>query len=420
MKTVNGRKIYSVSEINYFAKETLEQMVVWVEGEVSSFKKNPNWSFYYLDLKDDKANISCIASGSVINSLGEDVLNQTVIAFGNLTLYEAAGKYQLRIQHIELSGGGQLYKKLEDLIKKLRQEGLFDSRHKKIIPQFPKKICLVSSVGSDGWNDFKTHSVDKFPIIELFSADIRVQGPKSIPDLLKILPLVDKQCFDVIVITRGGGSMEDLAAFNDEAVAKAIFNMKTPTVVAIGHEANESLAEWTADIRASTPTDAANIITRGWQTILDKLGLINQKLMSKHVQFNDTYLQKLDSLYFKLSQEKIRIREYPHRLSSLQEALRRHERTLVIDQLTKQDELFSLLKKGTNLHINNIDTKLFQLQRALILLSPENTLKRGYSITTDKKGNIIKSARDVVVGQTLDVKLADGKLRSQVKSKSSL
>jgi exodeoxyribonuclease VII large subunit len=420
VKTVNGRKIYSVSEINYFAKETLEQMVVWVEGEVSSFKKNPNWSFYYLDLKDDKANISCIASGSVINSLGEDVLNQTVIAFGNLTLYEAAGKYQLRIQHIELSGGGQLYKKLEDLIKKLRQEGLFDSRHKKIIPQFPKKICLVSSVGSDGWNDFKTHSVDKFPIIELFSADIRVQGPKSIPDLLKILPLVDKQCFDVIVITRGGGSMEDLAAFNDEAVAKAIFNMKTPTVVAIGHEANESLAEWTADIRASTPTDAANIITRGWQTILDKLGLINQKLMSKHVQFNDTYLQKLDSLYFKLSQEKIRIREYPHRLSSLQEALRRHERTLVIDQLTKQDELFSLLKKGTNLHINNIDTKLFQLQRALILLSPENTLKRGYSITTDKKGNIIKSARDVVVGQTLDVKLADGKLRSQVKSKSSL
>ncbi len=418
MKTVDGRKIYSVSEVNFFAKETLEQMVVWVEGEVSSFKKNPNWSFYYLDLKDDKAIIPCITSGSVIDSLGQDILNQTVIAFGNLTLYEAAGKYQLRIQHIELAGGGQLYKKLEDLIKKLREEGLFDSRHKKEIPLYPKKICIVSSVGSNGWNDFKTHSVDKFPIIELYSADIRVQGPKSIPDLLKILPAVDNQGFDAIVITRGGGSIEDLIAFNDENVAKAIFNMKTPTVVAIGHEANESLAEWTADVRASTPTDAANIITRGWQGVLDKLDTINQKLLSKYAQVNDTNLQKLDSLFFRLSQEKVRIREYPHRLSSLWESLRRHEKVIVIDKLNEQHMLMQRLKKCADNQLMNSGTKLAQLQRALTLLSPENTLRRGYSITTDQKGNIVKSANNVVIGQTLDVKLSTGRLTTQVKSKS--
>lgn len=418
MKTVDGKKIYSVSEINYFAKETLEQMIVWVEGEVSSFKKNPNWSFYYLDLKDDKAIISCIASGSVIDQLGQDILNQTVIAFGNLTLYEAAGKYQLRIQRIELSGDGQLYKKLKDLIKKLREEGLFDTRHKKEIPLYPKKICIVSAIGSDGWNDFKTHSEDKFPIIELFSADIRVQGPKSIPDLLEILPRVDKQGFDAVVITRGGGSIEDLAAFNDENVAKTIFNMKTPTVVAIGHEANESLAEWTADVRASTPTDAANIITRGWQSVLDKLDIINQKLLAKYAQVNETNLQKLDSLFFKLSQEKVRIREYPHRLSSLWESLRRHEKVIIVDKLSEQNAFWEVLQKSADTQIKSKDTKLAQLQRALMLLSPENILKRGYSITTDQKGNVIKSALAVVIGQTIDVKLSSGKLTTQVKSKS--
>lgn len=418
MKTVNGKKIYSVSEVNYFAKQTLEQMVVWIEGEVSSFKKNPAWSFYYLDLKDDRATISCIVSGSVIDSVGENLLNQTVIAFGNLSLYEAIGKYQLRIQHIELSGGGQLYKKLEDLIKKLREEGLFDSRHKKQIPLYPKKICIVSSVGSDGWNDFKTHSVDKFPIIELYSADIRVQGPRSVAGLLEILPQVDKKGFDAIVITRGGGSIEDLAAFNDENVARAIFNMKTPTVVAIGHEANESLAEWTADIRASTPTDAANIVTQGWQGVLDKLNLIDQKLLAKYYQVSESNLQKLDSLFFRLSQEKVRIRQYPHRLSSLWESLRRHQKTIVQDKLNEQSLYLLKLQKGADFFIRNKSINLHQLNQALTILSPENTLRRGYSITTDEKGNVIKSTNDVVIGQTIDVKLLSGKLRSEVKSKS--
>lgn len=417
MKTVKDRKIYSVSEINYFAKQTLEQMVVWVEGEVSSFKKNPNWSFHYLDLKDNRASISCIANGSVIDSLGADILNQTVIAYGNLTLYEATGKYQLRIQHMELSGGGQLYKKLEELIKKLQQEGLFDARHKKQINPYPKKICIVSSVGSDGWNDFKTHTVDKFPIIELYSADIRVQGPSSIPDLLKILPKVDKGGYDAVVITRGGGSIEDLAAFNDEKVARAIFNMKTPTVVAIGHEANESLAEWTADIRASTPTDAANIITQGWQSVFDKLNFIDQKLKAKYLQLNDANLQKLDNLFFRLNQEKIRIREFPHRILGIWQSLKRHENTIITNNLNKQNLLLFQIQKNTQRLIENKKNKLSQMNRSLTLLSPENTLRRGYSITTNQNGKVIKSSDNVVIGQILDIKLADGGIRSQVKSK---
>lgn len=418
MKIIKNRKIYSVSEINYFAKQTLEQMVVWVEGEVSSFKKNPAWSFYYLDLKDEKASISCIANGSVIDTLAEDILNQQVIVFGNLTLYEAAGKYQFRIQRIEFSGGGQLYKNLEQLIKKLREEGLFDIKHKKKMSPYPKKICIVSSIGSDGWNDFKTHSVDKFPIIELYSADIRVQGSQSVTDLLRVLPKVDKENYDVVVITRGGGSIEDLAAFNDEKVARVIFKMKTPTVVAIGHEANESLAEYTADVRASTPTDAANIVTVGWQSVLDKLNFFNQKLQAKHAQINDTNLQKLDSIFFRLNQQKVRIREFPHRLLGLWQTLKRHEKTIITDNLNKQNLFFLQLQKGAGTLIKNQDNTLNQLNRSLALLSPENTLKRGYSITTDQRGNVIKSVSEVVIGQNIDVKLVSGKITSEIKSKS--
>lgn len=418
MKIIKNRKIYSVSEINYFAKQTLEQMVVWVEGEVSSFKKNPNWSFYYLDLKDNKASISCIVSGSVFDKLGEDILNQTVIVFGNLTLYEAAGKYQLRIQHIELSGGGQLYRKLEELIKKLQEEGLFDTRHKKQISTYPKKVCIVSSVGSDGWNDFKTHTIDKFPIIKLYSADIRVQGPKSIPDLLKILPKVDKGNYDVIVITRGGGSIEDLAAYNDEQVARAIFRMKTPTVVAIGHEANESLAEWTADIRASTPTDAANIITQGWQNILDKLSHIDQRLQAKYTQIKDTNLQKLDNLFFRLNQQKFRISEFPHHLDSIWQTLKLYENTIITNNLNIQNQLFFQIQKNARSLIRNNQLRLDEAKHSLTLLSPENTLKRGYSITTDQKGKVIRSVDNIVIGQLVDVKLSNGNILSQVKSKN--
>lgn len=395
MKTQDGKKIYTVSEVNYFAKQTLEQLVVWVQGEVASLRKNPNWNFYYLDLKDERATLSCIVDGYLVESVGQDIANQSVIAFGNLTLYEPQGKYQLKISHLELSGSGELYKKLEGLIKKLKAEGLFDTRHKRGLPSYPKRICIVTSKGSDAWHDFKTHSIDKFPAIELTTADVRVQGKNAVGDLLNTLPKVDSQGFDVVVVTRGGGSLEDLAAFNSEEVARAIFNMKTPTVVAVGHEANESLAEWVADRRASTPTDAANIITANYQNLLEKLESLNYRLTSK-VRFYENYFQKLDFLYAKLIQSKVGIREYPHRLMAISQMLK-----------MQQKKLFE-----------NATQKLDFFEKSLILLSPENTLKRGYSITTDAEGNIIKNISSVVIGQDIAVKLVGGEIGANVKSKN--
>lgn len=418
MKVVEGKKVYSVSEVNYFAKMTLEEMSFWVEGEITSARQNSSYNFFYLTLKDENAILPAIADAQVLNKLPEPFVGQKVLAFGYLSLYEPRAQYQLRISQLEVYGEGILQKQLDQLISKLRAEGLFDSQYKKPIPLYPKKICVVTSYGSDAWNDFKTHTTDKFPIIEFFTADVRVQGSEAIPQLLRLLPKVDKKGFDVIIITRGGGSIEDLAAFNDETVARCIFKMKTPIIVAIGHEANESLAEWVADKRASTPTDAANIITSAYGKIFEVLEKYQLKLNSKSDAYFTQNLQRLDYLYIKLEQVKLSFKDLPARLSTIKESLRRHESYLITDAQAKVNQLFESLKRKIKVIIDSYQKGLIALNKSLTILSPENTLGRGYSITFDTQGKIIRNIDSVVVGQMVGVKLTDGLIKSKVTFKS--
>ena len=417
MKLVSGRQIYSVSEVNYFAKQTLEQLEVWVEGEIISCKKNPNYNFYYIDLKDNKAVLPCIVDGSMLKDIGGDLVGQKILAYGNLSLYEPWGKYQLRVARIEAAGEGFLQKQLEELIKKLKAEGLFDKRHKKELPKYPKTICLVTSVGSDAYNDFVKHTVDQFPLIELSVADVRVQGPKSISDLLRVLPQIDAKKFDIVVITRGGGSIEDLAAFNDEQVARTIFKMSTPTVVAVGHEANESLSEWVASVRASTPTDAAHIVVLGYRSILQTLDSISYKLSSRANNYFSTNLQNLDHIYFKLSRTKSTFKDLPNKLLVILGSLARYEKDFISDNAGKLENLEKELKKRIETNLYYKGEKIKILNRSLDLLSPDNVLARGYSVTFDKNGQIISSVKNIVVGESIGVKLADGKLTAQVREK---
>lgn len=417
MKIVDGKKVYSVSEVNYIAKQTLEQMPFWVEGEVCEFKKNPNWSFFYLKIKDDRAILPCIASGYLLDGLDETIIGQKVLISGNLTLYEANGQYQLRIDTINLAGEGEIARKLEELIKKLKAEGLFEHKYKKQIPIYPKKVCLITSEGSDAQNDFITHSVNKFPIIELFTADVRVQGQNAISELLKVLPQINKMDFDIIVLTRGGGSLEDLAAFNDEKIARAIFGLSTPIVVAIGHEANESLAEWVADRRASTPTDAANIVTEGYLKVLDNLIYLNNRLKQESDYYFSNNLQKLDHYYFRLIQLKNTFKDLPHRLNSVRSLLQKHEKLLIDDGEFRCDQLSKDLVKNFMYLKDEKIRQLNQAQRSLTMLSPQNTLSRGYSITYSSTGNVLKSVEDIELESMVGVKLVDGSFRSRVKSK---
>ena len=411
------RKVYTVSQVNMIAREALENLNVWVEGEISRCDKHPQYSFFYLTLKDETAVLPCLADKFALDALEGEIVGQKVLVYGFLTVYEPRGQYQLRIQFAEPAGEGLIRKKLEETIRRLKAEGLFEAKYKKEIPQYPKRVAVVTSYGKDAWHDFKRHTVDKFPIIELFVEDIRVQGPQSIPQLLEVLPKLDKLNFDVLVITRGGGSLEDLAAFNDEQVTRAIFAARTPTIVAIGHETNESLAEWVADRRASTPTDAANIVTASYSRVSERLFYFQQQFKLKYDYFFSTNFQKLDHFYFQLQQVKVSFGNLPHRLVALVETLRRHEKYLIQDAARKLGDLEKLLEMSAKTMLDSQNQRLSELQMALSLLSPDNILGRGYAIATDARGKVLKSVEAVRIGSLLGVRLSDGKLTSVVTSK---
>jgi len=418
MNLIDGKQVYSVSEVNYAAKETLEQLEVWVMGEVSQVQQNPNWYYNYIKLIDENSVLPAICTREVLATVAELVPGQKVMVYGFPTILNRKGEFKFKILRIEAAGEGLLQKQLEELIKKLKGEGLFDPQHKKEIPLYPRKVCLVTSYGSDAWNDFKRHTIDKFPIIELYTKDVRVQGSQSIPQLLKVLPNVDKLGFDVIVITRGGGSLEDLAAFNDEKVARTIFALKTPAVVAIGHEANESLAEWVADKRASTPTDAASIVTFGYNQVLEKLESQRERLILKSNWFFTDNFQRLDQNFRQLLHMKSYFKDLPHKLAYLGKTLYHSRQSIIGNSQTLLGDLDTNLKKNfRTLYVGNLQT-LESIGKSIRLLSPENTLARGYAIAKDKSGKVLRSAKGVVVGDAVGVKLVDGTLTTIVESKT--
>ena len=413
MQTIEGKQVYSVSEVNSIAKESLEYLSFWVEGEISSVQTNPNWYYAYFMVKDENNILPSFVDPKLTNNLTK-LQGKKVLIFGKLTLFKNS-EYKMHVFTIKNVAEGNLQKQFEELYAKLKGQGLFDEKHKKPLPQYPKRICIVTSLGSAGWNDFKTHTTDKFPIIELATADIRVEGPRAIEELVKILPIVDKQNFDIIVITRGGGAEESLMqVFNDERVVRTIFSIKTPKIVAIGHEINTALAELVADMRASTPTDAANIVTFGYRNILEKLEHINYKLQASSNYYFTVNTQKLDSIYLKLIQTKITFKDLPHRLATIKQSLIRQSKLYIDDAKLKTDENFTYLKKLSASLLTNTSGRLENLHHSLLLLSPEKTLERGYAITTDARGQVIRSVASIRIGSTIGVKFTDGKIKSKV------
>jgi len=260
----NANKVYSVSEVNYFAKQTLEQISLWVEGEISSIQQDKKWFNAFITIKDEQNTLPCFIEKEAFEKFDSLKVGDRIQIYGMLTLFRKS-EYKLKIFRLKQSGEGILQKKFEKLYKDLKNEGLFDLKHKKEIPVYPKKVCIISSQNSAAWNDFKTHTVDKFSLIELFTADISVEGISAVGELVKVLGKIDTKKFDIVVVTRGGGSQESLMeVFNNEKVIRSIFSMKTPTIVAVGHEINITLSELVADKRASTPTDAANMVSSGY------------------------------------------------------------------------------------------------------------------------------------------------------------
>ncbi len=373
--TKDKRQILTVAEVNAQAKEVLEHFQVWVKGEVSEFKRSDAWVYNYLTLKDESAQIRGIVSNRVLAAMDFDLQDgQEVVVFGRLSVYERRGDYQIKIEKIEELGKGSLQEQLEKLKAKLQAEGLFAEEIKKPLPAFPEKIGVVSSQDGAAFKDFRKIIKARFPGVQILLKDVLVQGDSSPGQVATAVAELDKNnLVDVIVVTRGGGSLEDLWGFNDESVARAIFAAKTPVVSAIGHEKDVTICDLVADHRSSTPSNAAEEI----------------------VPDQEELFRQLDDFASRIKQVRERWQDFPQEI----------------------DQLLAGIKSGYRRFVKDRALSTELLYRKVLALSPEKVLARGYSVLS-RQGKIVRAADKVKVGDNLKAKLAKGGLFVTVKGKS--
>jgi exodeoxyribonuclease VII large subunit len=446
------RRVLSVAELTTTVRRLLEQHVgqVWVGGEISNFRAQSSGHCYFT-LKDASAQLACVlfrGEATASRALLQD--GQKVVVQGELTVYEARGQYQLIVRQVEMQGVGALQQAFERLKQKLQAEGLFAPERKRPLPRFPQRIGIVTSPTGAAIRDVLHVIQRRHPGLEIILASCRVQGDGAAADIAASIRLLNEfnqsairnpqSAIDLILVTRGGGSLEDLWAFNEEVVARAIFESALPVVSAVGHEIDFTISDFVADVRAATPSAAAEIITEGafasrqfLAAAVDRFSLLAHRQIEGSHDALARIIQRLRRVHPRRELE-----EKLQYLDDLQIGLLRCARQGVKDGATAWANLRARLlrlKPATLLaqrrqSVRDLGRRLHELARhgaqnhraALVtqearlrLLSPENVLARGYSITMDAaSGRVIRAAREVSLGQKLRTRLADGEVRSEV------
>jgi exodeoxyribonuclease VII large subunit len=447
------RKVLSVTELTWQIKRLLEKQVgeTWVTGEVTNLRSQSSGHIYFT-LKDAGAQLSCVlfrGEAQVDRSLLQD--GRKVTLQGDVTVYEARGQYQLRVTKVELQGIGALQAAFEKLKQKLKAEGLFALERKRPLPRYPQRLGLVTSPTGAAIRDV-LHVVERRnPALEIILAPCRVQGEGAAEEIAAAIRLLNEfstaqltmgnrqLALDLILITRGGGSLEDLWAFNEEVVARAIFDSALPVVSAVGHEIDFTISDFVADVRAATPSAAAEIITEGVfasvqflseaaqrlgqlarQRIEDKsygLAQAAHRLARVHPRrrLND-WLQRLDDAQMSLLRcVKQGARRQRLTWQNLSERLGRVRPALVLKQ--KSEAFTQVARRLHGQMRQQLETRragLSALEARLRVLGPEQVLARGYSITTDAAtGKVLREARQVEAGQRLKTRLKAGQVFSR-------
>ncbi len=415
--------IYSVSEIVQSARALLEAKFgqIFVQGEIGRFTKHPSGHMYF-DLKDERCVVSCAFFKGMNNSLAfQPATGQKVIVGGSLSLFEARGQFQLIVRTMEPAGLGALQLAFEQLKKKLLAEGLFDEARKKPVPEHPHKIALITSPSGAAIQDFMKILETRVGIDEVELFPVKVQGVEAPGEIVEAIETVSRLAkHDVLVITRGGGSLEDLAAFNDEGVVRALADCAIPTICAVGHEIDFSLCDFVADRREATPTAAAAHIAPGLDETRDQLNSLQHRLKEAWDSLLSNKQRDLDEMGNSLRERR------PDRL--LDQARQQVDLSLenlrdALDQKLKDrqlqlDHLAGFLSRFTPLQLMKpLREKLNGLEAQLKAYHPHGPLQRGYAIVTSKKtGKILRSPADAAKGDRLIVELQKGKLESQVVS----
>jgi len=438
---IEQRRIYAVSELNDQIRGMLEKSfsLIWISGEVSNFRK-PGSGHYYFTLKDSRSQIAAVMFRAQTQNLKFELEDgHHIVGLGRISVYEPRGVYQIILEYLEPKGIGSLQIAYEQLKLKLADDGLFDDIHKQPLPFLPDSIAVITSPTGAVIHDILHIVTRRFPGIPIEIVPVRVQGDQSVEDIERALNLVNgRRSSDVIILARGGGSLEDLQAFNSERVARAVFASRIPVISAIGHETDFTITDFVADFRASTPSAAAEQVvplksewqrrcsdltlrlTSRWHQHIDRLtgrlSEINQRLVHPQKRIQNSWL-RLDELSGRMIQLiTARLRHHQEHLTwrtaSLQSAA---PRTLVGRLGTRRDHQYTQMVHLTRGVLARQSSRLRELAARLHSLSPLSILSRGYSIARTIPGaSIIRHASDVAIGQNLEVLLADGLLVCRV------
>ena len=435
--------VYSVSEITRDVRAILEAAfeTAWIEGEISNYRQAASGHAYFV-LKDDKAQIKCVLfRGQRMGVKFKPEDGDQVLLLGRVTVYEARGDYQVIVEAMEPKGLGALQKAFEQLKEKLAKEGLFDESRKRQLPEVPWKIGIVTSSTGAAIRDMINVIRRRNPKMSILLYPAKVQGEGSGEEIARGIEELNKQKdIDALIVGRGGGSIEDLWAFNEEVVARAIAQSKIPVVSAVGHEIDFTIADFVADLRAPTPSAAAELVVPKLNDIVQDLEYLTNQMIERMQEDVEDYRERLryliDRRFFR---EPSHILEAPaQRLDEMVQRLlrgldqwvlvKRGNVTQTVHRLfqaspgkkiqtlsEKQNDLMARLVRRMESQINLKKEKLGGVAKSLDALSPLNVLDRGYSITTSKRtGKAVVSGAQVKKGDTVRIRLAKGQLDATV------
>jgi len=435
------RTILSVSQLNRQCKALLESTIgsVWLTGEISNLTKAAS-GHYYFSLKDDNAQIRCAMFKGKAQRL-TFVLNEgdKVVVKGKVSLFEARGDYQLICDYMEPGGQGDLQRQLNQLIVRLQQEGLFAQERKKKLPYLPKRIGIITSPSGAAIHDALTVLQRRCPMIPVIIYPSQVQGNKAAEELITAIETAEArdEC-DVLLLTRGGGSLEDLWCFNNESLARRIAQMKIPIVAAVGHEVDTTVVELVADLRAATPSAAAELVAPEQTALQQQIDLVSANLSGKILDKLKQYQIQLNIAHLKLSDPASAIAASQQRLDGVKQKLglfsqrqstqKQHRLDRLIDKLDSLNPVVRLnnarqildlldakLKASWQHTLEKARHHLHLKARTLNTLSPLSTLERGYTITRDQQtGTLISQVDKLKEGQKITCVFHDGSADAKI------
>ncbi len=446
MSTDLQQRIYTVSELTVEIREVLEERfpMVWITGEISNFRM-PASRHYYFTLKDARCQLSAVMFRGQNRNLKftpEDGMNIT--GLGRISLYEPRGTYQIIFEYLEPRGVGALQVAFEQLKNRLMADGLFDEKHKKPIPFLPRNIGIVTSGTGAVVHDILKVVNRRFPDVRIDIVPVRVQGDGSAEEIADALDLLNRRGdADVIILARGGGSLEDLQSFNSETVARAVFASDIPVISGVGHETDVTIADFVADLRAPTPSAAAEQAVPVKVELAERCSSLTMTLIGRFYRYLEQHRRTLDSFSRRLVHPTRRIDEFRLRVDDLSDRMARQMQRLIRDRrdhlgwrteklhssspvvqirklLEKTDSLTGMLCHRLDTACRDNRARLRELTARLHALDPEAVLARGYSIAlTVPDESVVRDAASVAEDQLLDIRVARGRIRCRIEGKTT-